>query len=310
MSHRGFSLVELLVALAVCALVSGALAAAVPPARAAFEATPAMLDLHQRTRSGIEAVSAAIRTAGVGVGVPAVLPFVSATGGQAFDAVLVVVAGPGAARGALAVDQASPHGPITLDAGPGCPQAGDVCGFIEGATAIIFDGGGRFDVFEVAATNSFRGQIAPDAALAVAYAAGAVVIEAETLQFEAAPQPDGSRSLIRLTSEGATQPIVEGVTRFWVDAFAAAAGGPLRQLSPSELADGPWCEGGVDVPAYDADALGIRRIDVSLAAEVSSASLRGPAGRLFSRSGTAAHAPLRWVPDRRVKVSVALRNVP
>ena len=62
------------------------------------------------------------------------------------------------------------------------------------------------------------------------------------------------------------------------------------------------------ISAYDADVLRIRGLDIVMAVEVLSASLRGPAGRWFGRSGTAGHTPLRWVPDRRVRASVALRN--
>ena len=303
MSPRGFSLVELLVALVVCVLRLGALAGAVAPARAAFEATPAMLDLHQRTRWGMEAVSGAIRVAGVGPGIPAVVPSASLAGGAVFDTLLVVVPVPGGARGVVAVDQPGFAGAITLSTGAGCLQVGDVCGFTEGRTAIISDGLGRFDVFEVAATDPGQGQIVPDAALAIAYAAGSVVMEGETFLFETAPQPDGSRALVQRTAAGATQPLVEGVTQFGVEVWNTTG-----LLGPPELADGPWRIGGVDVPEYDVDVLGIRHIDISMAVEVLSASLRGPAGRWFGRPGTAGHTPLRWVPDRRVRVSVALRN--
>jgi prepilin-type N-terminal cleavage/methylation domain-containing protein len=303
MSPRGFSLVELLVATAICALVSGALAGVVAPARAAFEASPAMIDLHQRTRWGIEAVSGALRGAGVAPGIPAVVPSTSSADSDVFDALWVMMPVPGGARGMVAADQSGPGGAIALATGAGCPQVGDVCGFTEGATAVIVDDLGRFDAFEVAATSPGRGEIVPDAALAIAYAAGSVVMEGETLLFETAQQPDGSRALVQRTAAGATQPIIEGVTHFVVEAWDAA-----RRLGPSELADGPWLVGGVGVPKYDADVLGIRRIDITLAVEVLSASLRGPAGRWFGRAGTVAHTPLRWVPDRRMRVSVALRN--
>jgi len=303
MNPRGFSLVELLVAMAVCALVSGVLAGVAAPARAAFEATPALLDLHQRARWGIEAVSGAIRLAGAGPGIPAVVPSASAAAGDLFDTLLVVVPVPGGAHGVVAVDQPGLSGPITLMPGAGCPQVGEVCGFTEGRTAIVIDSLGRFDVFEVAATDPGQGQIVPDAALATAYAAGSVVMEGETLLFETAPQPDGSRALVQRTSAGATQPLVEGVTHFGVEAWDTTG-----RLMPAELADGPWRVGGVDLPAYDADVLRIRGLDIVMAVEVLSASLRGPAGRWFGRSGTAGHTPLRWVPDRRVRASVALRN--
>ena len=55
---RGFSLVELLVALAICAVVSAGVAVVVPPARTAFETAPAEMELQQRGRI-------AVRVAGI-----------------------------------------------------------------------------------------------------------------------------------------------------------------------------------------------------------------------------------------------------
>jgi prepilin-type N-terminal cleavage/methylation domain-containing protein len=65
MRSRGFSLIELLVALAVCALLSGAMAAVAPPARALFDATPEVLDLQQRERTAVDVLAQAIRSAAV-----------------------------------------------------------------------------------------------------------------------------------------------------------------------------------------------------------------------------------------------------
>jgi hypothetical protein len=83
--------------------------------------------------------------------------------------------------------------------------------------------------------------------------------------------------------------------------------GTLVQFDLSDLDDGPWCSAAVDAGRYDADLFRLRRLDVWLRVEVLSATLRGPAGYLFSRSGSA-RAPVKWVPDLSVKVSIALRN--
>ena len=52
--------------------------------------------------------------------------------------------------------------------------------------------------------------------------------------------------------------------------------------------------------AYDADLRALRRIDVWIRVEAASAPLRNPDGR----------SVLRWVPDRTLQASVALRNAP
>jgi hypothetical protein len=86
--------------------------------------------------------------------------------------------------------------------------------------------------------------------------------------------------------------------------------GALVPLAPEDLDDGPWCPGNMDGLRYDADLFRLRRVDLRMRVEVLSATLRGPAGVLFRRGGSAAHAPIRWVPDRLVTMSVALRNAP
>ncbi len=51
-----------------------------------------------------------------------------------------------------------------------------------------------------------------------------------------------------------------------------------------------------------------RRVGVTLRVEAASASLRGPAGALFTRAGTSTTAQ-RYVPDREVHFDVAPRNI-
>jgi hypothetical protein len=240
-----------------------------------------------------------------------------------------------------------------------------VCGFRVGATAVILDGRGRFDLFSVAAADATLHAVASAAPLTAAYPAGAVLVEVEANRFELMAQADGSRSLVRRTVDGATQPLVDGVVGMGVEPWGEASApriswdgvsgwasygpappppssvdpqhvladgetcvsvyvadtprsrlrdrgeaGALVRIEPADLTDGPWCPGGTSGVGYDADLFRLRRVDLWLHVEALSASLRGPAGRLFSRGGSAAHAPLRWVPDRRVTVSATLRNAP
>jgi hypothetical protein len=74
------------------------------------------------------------------------------------------------------------------------------------------------------------------------------------------------------------------------------------------LTDGPWCPDSISPNRFDADLLRIRRIRVSLRVQSGLASLRGPAGTLFARGGTA-RAGDRYVPDLTVQFDVTPRNM-
>ncbi len=80
----------------------------------------------------------------------------------------------------------------------------------------------------------------------------------------------------------------------------------LVRFEPGDLSDGPWCPYDGSPGAYDADLHRLSRIDIRLRVEVQAAEFRGPAGRLFTRGGTAARQAPRWVPDRTLVTSVAL----
>jgi hypothetical protein len=80
----------------------------------------------------------------------------------------------------------------------------------------------------------------------------------------------------------------------------------LTQFAPEDFSDGPWCAFDGAPGAYDADLFRLQRVDIRLRVEVQSAEFRGPAGRLFTRGGTATRNTPRWVLDRAVVASVAL----
>ena len=285
--ERGFSLVELLVALAVCGLLSAVVAAVAPSARAAFEATPASLNRQQRSRTAIDAMAAAIRSAsatvatpgldGFGSVLPALIPLSPRSGSSAteFEAMYVVTSVPNASQGVLARDQPGVHGVLTLAAGPGCPAVREVCGFTPGAVAAIADGNGRFDVFTVASTNSARGEIAAAVSFSSAYPAGALVIEVDAQHFRLDDQGDGSRALVRETAGGATQPIVDHVAAMGIQLWHGA---PPILLSAGDLEDGPFFSGGPE-GSYDADLLAVRRIDLWISVEAQAVLLHAPGTR-------------------------------
>lgn len=225
MRARGFSLVELLVALTVCALLSGAIAAAAPPARALFDATPEILDLQQRERTAADVLVRALRSAAViratdpegtaALPAPAVSLLDPDPDNDRFHALRVItISGPG--RGVLAADQATPSSALMLWSDLQCPAAGDVCGFTKGQAAAIVDIDGRFDVFTVASVNKSANSLTASRAFSRVYPTGAALFAVSADTYSLDEQPDGSFTLVRETAAGAIQPIVDAVAELEV----------------------------------------------------------------------------------------------
>lgn len=82
---------------------------------------------------------------------------------------------------------------------------------------------------------------------------------------------------------------------------------PLVRLAPVDLRDGPWCPDASHA-RYDADLLRVRRVHVRLRVQAAAAMVRGAAGVLFSRGGTATQAA-RLVPDLELAFDVSPRNL-
>jgi type II secretory pathway pseudopilin PulG len=274
MMARGFSVIELLVALTMTLVIAGALAKMVPPARAAFDRVPGELDLQQRGRTAIDALSRALRSAGQNVAatdalgplsdaLPTVL-LSEPDGDGAFTALKVIVPLPDPAQGVLAAAQTGPSAAIALEADY-CPNVSDVCGFLPGSTAVIVDGLGHYDVFQVAATVAAARILTPSSALSRPYPAASVIVEVDQLTFTLAQQPDDSYTLVRETAAGAIQPVVD-----FVSGIAFRGTGE-----------------GVAAGFYQ-----FREIDVTVSVEAQTDLLR------------------RVIADRVFRTSIRLRNVP
>ncbi|MFN7981516.1 MAG: hypothetical protein U0Q11_06630 [Vicinamibacterales bacterium] len=84
-----------------------------------------------------------------------------------------------------------------------------------------------------------------------------------------------------------------------------AAGPVLVTLPPASLVDGPWCPDSSSPNRYDADLLRVRAVIARVRVEAAIEALRGPAGPLFTRGGTARGN--RLVPDRVAETIVVPR---
>jgi prepilin-type N-terminal cleavage/methylation domain-containing protein len=87
---------------------------------------------------------------------------------------------------------------------------------------------------------------------------------------------------------------------------ALVSGPALVALAGSLFTDGPWCPDAASANRYDADLLRVRSVVITIRVEAAIAALRGPAGPLFTRAGTARGS--RFVPDTETRLQVSPRG--
>jgi Tfp pilus assembly protein PilW len=322
--RAGFSVVELTIALGLTLMVAAAVAAIVDPARGAFAAQPEALDVQQRLRVGVDALTRDLIGAGAGSTVagqtgplvdalPPLMPFrrgvARSDPPEAFrtDTITIVAVAATAAQTTLAADLAPGAATMTVMPTAGCPDGVTVCGFAAGTLALIYDAGGAFDLLVIGGLDDAASQltIAPPGSSS-AFAIGASVVEARVHIYSLKDDPV-SRNAQLMHADGASNPdvpVLDHVAGLTFD-YGAGAGVPIVA---SELADGPWLPNAAATSRWDADLRRIRTVGVTLRIEAALDALRGPAGQLFKNAGVAT-SPHRWVPDQEIRFVVSPRSM-
>ena len=220
MRSRGFSLVELLIAMAVMTTTAGALLSLVMAGQTIARLQPEAADLQQRARIATQALAADLARAGAGLdaGVwagplasrfPPVTP--SADGGVT---IWYVASADGQGTLAAPLERDAIVAMLTVD--PAC--AGTTCGFAADSTALLFDGSGCRDVARIEsaapAVLTLRA-----AARVCAYAAGAAIAQGEVRTYRV---DASARQLLRHDeATGIAVPVVDNVAAMtveWLDA--------------------------------------------------------------------------------------------
>jgi len=118
-------------------------------------------------------------------------------------------------------------------------------------------------VFTIASAQALTARLTPARPLKPPYVAGSVVVDVDVNIFRLDLQPDGSRTLVRVTAEGAVQPIVDRVNNLHFEPYALDAGGLPTPMPVAALTDGPWWNSGPDGD-YDEDVFRVKRLDIAL----------------------------------------------
>lgn len=313
-AQRGFSLVELLVAVALTGIVLAAVFAAIDPANGSFAIEPEAADMQQRLRVATHTLAEDLLTAGArsaasaspGGGAapfPAVLPYRAgpldaAPPAAAVADVITVVSVPATAVETTIADAIrAPSAATTVVTGPGCPRSdvalNPACGLRPGTMVLVRDQHG-FDLFTVSAlAGSIVSLEQVRHVLARPFEAGSRIVEvAATTYYLRTDEQARTSTLMRYNGRSSDAPVVDNVVSLAFEYFGEAGGAGLA-LALDEVARNP--------PPI------VRRVRVRVRIQAAAESLRGPAGALFLHGGSARQAR-RWAPDLGTTVDVALRN--
>jgi prepilin-type N-terminal cleavage/methylation domain-containing protein len=225
----GFTLTELLVAMAITLGVMAAIFGVVQPAHDVFGAQPELADMQQRLRVGVDVLAHDLRMAN------------------------------------------APVMPYRIGRRQSDPERG---------------------VF-------FR----PDTVSVLSVPWDGAAIESHTYYLRSDPSA-GDFQLRHYDGVSTDRPVLDHVVGLRFEYFGANQ----VHLDPAVLGDGPWYPDAADPHRFDEDLLDIRTVRVTLRVQAASAALRGPAGPLFVRGGTA-RAGARYLPDREIRFTVAPRNI-
>ena len=177
--EAGFTLVEALAATTIVVLLTAGVLSALNPARGVFKTQPEVADMQQRLRTGVDALTRDLLSAGAGPYSGAgtgnlagyfapIMPFRrgldsgmdDGVGVFKTDAITIVYVPPTSAQTTVKSDMPTASSQVVIDTEPGCPQdvrtglVDPLCGFKANDTkAAMFDGTGAFDTLTVTSTD-------------------------------------------------------------------------------------------------------------------------------------------------------------
>lgn len=380
---RGFSLVELLLALAITLAIGGSVLLVLTPMAGATQIQPEVADLEQRARVLADTLHRHLSTAGgraplltntpaAAFVLPGVLPYrigrrgADPPGTFAADRVTILRVDDRGPQSTLSTPLPAASGVGDVELTGACPVGDLSCGFRAGMAVLVWDESAAWDLYSVTAVVGARLSLqhnTPDSAKV--YRAGAAIAAVSLRTFFVRDElTSGTPQLLQYDGAGgADVPVLNHVVRMRVELqgeanppaiVAGAAGTPahatygivppapsqqptaypagencvftrsadgepisrlsaisapdtLVPLDAAVLTDGPWCPDDAAPGRFDADLLRVRAVRIVARLQAAVAALRGPAGPLFTRGGTARGS--RFVPDREVRFTVTVRGM-
>jgi prepilin-type N-terminal cleavage/methylation domain-containing protein len=232
---KGFTIVELLVAMSITLLVAAATLSLIGPAHDAFQVQPETADLQQRVRVGIDTLQRDLLMAGAGMyaagsvgplhhAVAPVMPYLAfgsssdPTRGTYFrpDAISLMFVPSTPSQATLAGPLGAASLEIDLASYATCPPpiASQVCGLEAGDELLVFDRNGGWEVFAVDRVVSATGLRLRGPLPTRGFASHSSVTEVTAVTYALKADPAaGAFQLVRSEALGAAQPVLDHVVK-------------------------------------------------------------------------------------------------
>lgn len=233
----GFSLVELLMAMAVMVTFSSALMALLLAGQRIARAQPEAADLQQRARVALQTLGAELGLAGAGLDrgphAGALALSFPPIGPSGDGGITIWYVTGRAAQAVLAAPLAQTATDVLILTAGGCPVTDPGCAFTTASTAIVFDGHGCHDALRIDAVMPALLQVRAGTR-ACAYAPGAAIAQGEVRTYRVDP---ATRQLLRRDeATGSSVPVLDNVTAMSVEYLDA--GRLVRVTLRLAVADG------------------------------------------------------------------------
>jgi prepilin-type N-terminal cleavage/methylation domain-containing protein len=275
---RGFTLIEMMVSMAVMTIVMAGVFSLLNPAHGTFQAEPEVSDMQQRLRVAADGIQKDLIMAGAGmysgsmVGtldayfsplLPHRVGTIAADPAGSFranpqcpltcaSAVTIMYVPTTTAQTTISTDMPQPSSELKVTAQAGCPENDQLCGFKEGMRVLIMNPTGAYDIFTITNVQDDAIHLQHrDDKFTTAYPAGSWItqIVSHTYYLE-----DNGADTFRLRHYDGYQsdlPLVDNVVDFRVEFFGDPS--PPIVLKPATDTAGPWTTYGPRPPMLGQD---------------------------------------------------------
>jgi prepilin-type N-terminal cleavage/methylation domain-containing protein len=320
----GFTLVEMLISMAIMLTVLGGVFSVFNPAQGAFQTQPEVSDMQQRLRVGTDRLYNGLLIAGAGVysgsAVGAIgnffapiLPYRAGrtdsdpSHGVYFrdDAITIFHVPTTASQCTIRDKMPQPSSEVKVNAEPGCPVNDPLCGFEQGMRVAIFDNSGSYDIFTVTEVQAAALHLQHNRDnFSKAYDVGAVISQMNTdTYYWRQDAATNTFQLMHYDNADTDTPLIDGVVGLRFEYMGDATPPVLR--APVTDPVGPWTSYGPKPPALGVNVTSDSwpagencafRVDAATGTQVSRLATLGPVGSLAPLTA-AQLSDGPWCPD-------------